>query len=45
MRPVPVTDRAVETHVQVEGKEEHGPIVEVRQNVYDGVDHAAKDEG
>ena len=45
MRPVPVTDGAVKAGVPVEGEEEHGTVVVVGEDVDDGVNHAAEDEG
>lgn len=45
MRPVPVTDGAGKSDMPVEGKEQHGTIVVVGEDVYDGVNHAAEDEG
>lgn len=44
MRPVPVTDGAGKARVPVEGEEQHGTIVMVGEDVYDGVNHAAEDE-
>ena len=45
MCPVPVTDGAVEARVPVEGEEEHGTVIIVGEDVDDGVNHAAEDEG
>lgn len=42
---VPVADGTVEAGMPVKGKEEHGTIVEVCENVNAGVNHTAEDEG
>jgi len=45
MRRVPVADGAVEARVPVEGKEQHGTVIVVGENVNDRVNHATEDEG
>lgn len=45
MRRIPVTDRAVEARVPIEWEEEHGTVVVMGEDVNDGVNHAAEDEG
>lgn len=45
MRPVPVTDWAVEAHVPVEREEEHGTVAVVGKDVDERVNHAAENEG
>ena len=45
MRPVPVTDGAVEADMPVKGEEQNRPIIEVCENVNDGMNHAAENEG
>ena len=45
MRPVPVTDGTVEAGMPIEGEEEHGTVVVVGEDVYDGMNHATENEG
>lgn len=45
MRPVPITDGAIEARMPIKGEEEHGTIVVVSEDVNDGVNHTAEDEG
>ncbi len=44
MRLVPVTDGAVKAGMPVEGKEQHGTVIEVGENIYHRVNHTAKDK-
>ena len=45
MRFVPITDGAVEAGMPVEGKEQHGTITVMREDIKPRVNHTAKDKG
>jgi hypothetical protein len=45
VRPIPVTDGAVEADVPFKGEEEHGTVVVMSEDVDNGMNHATEDEG
>jgi len=45
MRPVPITDGTVKSDMPLKGKEQHGTVVVVCENINDRMNHATKDKG
>jgi len=45
MRPVPVADGTMKADMPVKGKEQHGTVVVVRENINNRMNHAPKDKG